>query len=138
MAAPFYFLPRLSIGDVVEGNLLRREPLAAAGLDDVLADVRTKDQAIVMDFAKNGPAGSGALLYAIPNHQRLPGQLGYYPDAQAWHKLSDRLWIGFDNEHPPLPEDLERRKVLRGYIFPLRSPDSGRLHIFKSSEDSDA
>lgn len=40
---------------------------------------------------------------------------GYYPDRQTWIKASDSLWIGYENENRPTPEQLARSKQLPGH-----------------------
>jgi hypothetical protein len=132
MAAPLYFFPRLTLAELFRGDELNRRPLIAAGVEEVLRDVRSRGDVCPMEIVRGGPGGhSGVMLYAIPNSKELPGQLGYYPDSQEWQEASDRLWIGTDREHPPTPPDLERKRLRRGYFLPHPSAGSGQaaLHI---------
>jgi hypothetical protein len=118
MAPPIYFFPKKTLADLLDGEKILRAPLAAVDLDDVLRDVRTKDEASIWELSGKGPGGhSGVLLTALQDNQ-APPRLGYFPEFQNWRPWrSGELWVGIDNEHPPTPGDLARRKQLRGYPF---------------------
>jgi hypothetical protein len=124
MAAPLYFFPRLTRGQLAPKNAIARNVLSRYGLDQTFADVADalRDAAIV-EVTGHGPGGSsGCILTALPVEGEPPVRLGYFPDFQTWHKFGespDEFYVGIDNEHPPTAADLKRKKSFDGYNIEL-------------------
>lgn len=121
MAPPIYFFPKATLAQLVapDTRTIKRELLRAVGLDDVLADVRTTDQASVFELASAGPGGSTGVLFTALQPGEPPARLGYKPEFQDWQAAGSALWIGLDREHPCEPSDLQRRKLIGGYRISL-------------------
>ncbi len=153
MTAFYHFLPDVARADLVQDDRLNRELLADCGLDRVLADVHlVPDQAIVADVRRGPGEWDGVTIYPIPADGELPDQLGYHAELQSWRAvgLGQKHWIGWLNQSPPAPADLERREIVAGYpvadaydrqwIVPvLRSPDNprGRLEPAFTWDEND-
>lgn len=74
--------------------------------------------------ALDGPDGKGGLVLAIGSH---PAH-GYYPKSQTWMQADAApWWIGFDVEHAPTPEDLQRSELLAGHDVQLE--DGNAWHV---------
>jgi len=88
-----YFLPGRAAAN--------QRVLAELGLDDRL-DLNAMHSRGVM---QNGPDKGAGVIIA---HEALdPERVGYWPEKQTWRRAGD-LWIGFEAECPPGPEDLVR------------------------------
>lgn len=87
------FLPGKSVFDPRD--------LAAAGLADL---VRPEDRQPVT-FPLTGPGPGGNVGIVLNWGTPRPG---YFPESQEWHELPGGVWIGWEREHPPTPDDLDR------------------------------
>jgi len=137
MAPPLYFFPKTTLAEFAPDGRIRRECLRKLGLEETFADVRGAEDCSLQQMDAAGPHGhSGVFLLANPTDGRPPTRFGYYPDFQSWHQR-DGFVVGLDREQPPAPEDLVRKKVIRGYALELsagmfeipvlRDPDGGTL-----------
>jgi len=122
-AAPIYFLPDLSLPQILVAGRLSREVLESRGLDEVFVagDVDSDRDVSCFDLSRNGPGGrSGVLLCAIPIDGLPPKRLGYYPDEQTWEPLDPPgAWLGHDPRSLPTPDDLRRRTLHDGFDLQL-------------------
>lgn len=113
-----YYLPGLNPASV------KPETFAEVGLEEVLADALDDDWRSLLHEVRKGPDGlSGTVVAAPPGDidaNRSWSQVpGYYPDRQEWRELHNGLWLGFEREHPPTPEALQRSRPLVGYVHTL-------------------
>jgi hypothetical protein len=117
MAAFFYFLPRAKRELIFSGRL--QHGRLPAGLASVLQDVHDCPAQVVTVETSAGPDGqAGTVLYPVPTHGELPGNLGYFQEAQTWRACPDDTpdyWIGWLTDAPPLPADLERSQLVSGW-----------------------
>lgn len=112
-----YYLPGL----VLDGSgKVTRAQVEQRGLWDRLDDCVT-GQITTEKFSQNGvtkgPDGrAGVLIVPMPHDGGTVARTEYAPDHQTWHQ-SDRgdYWIGVDNDHPPTPEGMVRRRPVNGY-----------------------
>jgi hypothetical protein len=88
---------------------------AAGGLQIVFRDCLEE-----LSFCESkGPDGQpGLLFYAIPTSREKPFGLKYRPENQTWIDC-DTHWIGIQNNAPPQPEGLQRKKLLDSYNYTL-------------------
>lgn len=121
MAAFLYFFEKVNRAQLAPAGELSRSLLAARGLDDVLADVhKVPADAALIELSGAGPGGAGGvILVPHPVGGQESARVGYFPKFQAWEQAAEGLWIGRDREHPPMPEDLARRRQLPGYRVEL-------------------
>lgn len=119
MSAPVYFIQGASQSrDCPQGNP-SRDLLASVGLSHTLADVKAGEWSC-FDMTAKGPDGQvGMILAAQTVGGEVPRLLGYYPDRQQWRKCGERLWLGFDPEDLPTPDELKRRQQVAGYDLEL-------------------
>ena len=70
---------------------------------------------------RGGPDdGNGTIVAASSD----AAQVGYFPDRQTWQRISEKLlaggvWVGFDRNNPPRPEELVRKQPLGGHWVEL-------------------
>lgn len=113
MSVFFYFLPGTQVGS------LTREAVRAAGLGEALRDCLQSPQAFAQRLIQHqihsrGPDGSsGVMLIPKPVRGELPERIGVYADSQSW-KNCGGYWLGFDLEHRPQAEALERPELVPG------------------------
>ena len=137
MASPLYFLPAVSHAELAPGGRLSAAVLARFGdLIDVLGgEVDLRRDLSLSEVTGHGPGGkSGCLVIPLPPGPP-PVRLCYAPDFQTWVKVegsesaagpsplapspSSAYFIGTDNEYPPTPADLRRRRTFHGYEVEL-------------------
>jgi len=123
MAAPLYFFPQIRRAQLAPDNRLSRSLLAARRLERTFADVgeATRD-CILFELSGTGPGGhAGMILSVLPVSGEAPLRAGYYPEFQTWTEIAGDVpyWVGLDKEHPPMPEDLARKKIFAGYKVEL-------------------
>jgi len=114
----YYFLPRIPKERVAIGDELDRELLAAAGLADVLADVRRVPLHAAVSYVHDsvGPGQQpGTVITPVSKHRGV-GLVGNFPDQQTWRPLGDgkNAWVGALTKEPPTPLDLERWQPIGG------------------------
>ncbi len=115
----YYFLPDVPPDRVKQGDELSRDALQAAGLAEVLADVRRVPAHASVSGVHDGkgPGGhSGTVITPVSKHQGLPKLLGHHPARQTWLPIGDgsRAWVGALTKQPPMPQDLERWQTIGG------------------------
>lgn len=142
MSQFLYFLPSIVAADLVnEKARFNQATLRRFGLADVFSDVtgNTHNDTIVMEHRDKGPGGhSGVLLgYQRPDG-RIPTHLGFYPQHQTWELRTPGLeaWIGWNQEQPPTPEDLARKRQWRGYSITDDSGNEWQVPIIRRPDDS--
>lgn len=136
MAQPIYFLPGVSIAHNTT-VAAKRTILQAAGIADVFADVKL-DSLPFMPIETAGPGGkSGTIICYRDNRIDIPSRFGFFPDQQTWHPVDDGslLWIGLHNDQPPMPEDMQRAKVFRGYEMELGDGNEWQIPIIRRPTD---
>lgn len=73
--------------------------------------------------ANSGPGGSpGAVVFlSFPTSPREGRPLvGYYPKKQTWHSAgSPGVFVGYETDNPPNPEDLARPEMIDGHFVRL-------------------
>jgi len=90
--------------------------LKALELYDSLADLTTLDLVSFSELLGSGPGGNGGVIFAVGAEGHRPSVAGYYPERQAWTRISSAVWIGTDVdpvsgcEQVPRPEELDRVK----------------------------
>lgn len=74
------------------------------------------------------PSGKPGCILADP--KRLGDlQPSYRAELQTWQRLKDH-WVGFWNEHPPKPTDLEHDKIIPGSLQDgLKLGDGNHWHV---------
>lgn len=140
MAGLYYFLPDMTRDRLVPkgDRLLDREVLEARGLGDVLNDCQLIDEHVTVSEATTGPDGrSGIVLYPKRTDGELPKVLQYRPEQQTWlpvpHGQEKPLrHIGWLNEQPPQPVDLERRQTYAGYSVKDQNETAWSIPIARS------
>jgi hypothetical protein len=127
----YYFLPNVTKEQVAQRGELDREVLAAAGLADVLADVRLvpRDASLCYcsEFKPRNAAGvlSGTIIAPVSKARGAVALPGFHLDRQTWRLRSLVLnpepatlnccaWIGTLIGELPTPPDLERRSIWPG------------------------
>ncbi len=117
MSSPIYFFPITKREELVtcEGKLITAK-LDEYGLSAVLGDV-APNSFFAVDHPTQGPGGKSGCFFATNTRGSVHVRAGYYPDFQRWtHVRRDPdLWIGIDNEFPPLPADLVRPTTIPGW-----------------------
>jgi len=114
----YYFLPRIPKERVAIGDELDRDVLAAAGLADVLADVRRVPVHASVSYVHDsvGPGQQpGTVITPVSKHRGV-GPIGNLPDRQTWRPIGDgkQAWVGALTKEPPTPLDLERWQPIGG------------------------
>jgi hypothetical protein len=120
----YYWLPKLDKEQVGKGGQLCRKALEAAGLADVLADVREVPLHCSLANEGKGPdGGAGVLLTPVSKAHGVPEWVVYRPELMKFKPIGDgsKCWIGALIGQPPTPHDLERLKTLGGH----EAEDSG-------------
>jgi hypothetical protein len=123
----YYFLPQLTCEQVVEGELLRRDVLAAAGLAEILADVRKVPAHAAVNYVRTpvGPGKQVGTVISPVSKAHGSGFVGNDPAKQRWvpgpltthhSPPTPAYWVGSLIGNPPTPPDLERWSVLGGAI----------------------
>lgn len=111
MASFIYFLPG------VEGSAESR--LSALGFSHVM------ERGAPSVSEQNGPKGEGFLVVPASKDPAAPI---YAPEQQTWKPAKGgAIWIGYQNDKPPTPEDLERTKTSSAYIVPLADGNNWRI-----------
>jgi hypothetical protein len=138
VSQPLYFLPGVNAAQLAPDGKLSRSLLESRGIGDVFADVvaANKDCSIC-DMHGLGPGErSGSILcYQTPGGD-LPKRLGYYPDEQTWHQISEGLWIGTMNDSPPTESDLRRKKQHGGYSIELANGERFNIPVIRRPDGS--
>jgi len=75
--------------------------LAAAGLGEIL---RAGDKQPVT-FPLTGPGPNGETGIVLDWGTTRPG---YFPESQEWRELPGDVWIGWERDNPPTPDELAR------------------------------
>ena len=136
MAAPLYFLPKMTRALLCPHGKLSRSVLASRGLGQVWADVDLDDLCVNEIAVSGGPGGThGLLLSALPVATREPPRRLQY-DAKDTHvrwasALGGELWIGIDDLSPVEPADLVRKKPLRGHWIELADGQAWEVPILR-------
>lgn len=144
MSQPIYFLPNVEARSLVhKGGKLNRQLLAAAGIDELLADVTSEGDVSIQPWMKKGPGGhSGTLLCALAEtpDRDVPEHLGYYPEHQKWEirtpGLKTSALIGWNPNRPPTPTDLRRKRLAGGYPLELSDGHEWQIPIVRRPDDS--
>ena len=136
MAPPLYFFPKLDDKAFRSGDRLNHAKLAEYGLDGVFAgNLDAVKDVSLWNHPGKGPDGksSGVLLTILPKG-RPPKRVLFAPDFQRWQKVRNtpELWIGIDNELPPVPEDLARPRQVRGWPAELADGNAYTVPIIRS------
>lgn len=137
MSAPLYFLPGVYRQHLVQGSRLVAAVLEARGLQAIFGDVTDVLRELSLsEITASGPGGqSGTMLVPLAPGREPPVRLGYKPDFQTWHDEGD-FWIGFDNESPPAPAELARKKQITGYRMQLGDGQEWVIPILRRPDDS--
>ncbi|HET6428642.1 MAG TPA: hypothetical protein VFJ30_09550 [Phycisphaerae bacterium] len=151
MAPPLYFFPAITREQLAPAGKLDRELLITADLAGALADCEAGDCSL-MELSGAGPGGhSGTILCALPADQRAPTRLGYYPDFQTWTEVTlegpeaagrplpaagRSLFVGLDNEHPPGPGCLARKRQIPGYDVELGDGRPWTVPVIRDPKDA--
>lgn len=112
-------------------DTITSDKLKAAGLGDIFRDRMSNNDLAgngrnAISYVMHGPDGvAGVLLQPLaaePQESDGVG-LGYYPDRQQWVKVEVGgkvgYYIGYDPSNLPGPQDLERDKMISGYMEQL-------------------
>jgi hypothetical protein len=123
----YYFLPNLTVEQVREGDFLRAGVLEAAGLAEILADVKRVPQHASVSFVRSpaGPGGqAGTVITPVSKGRGVPELIGNDPAKQKWVQGSGfgvqgsgkpAYWVGSLIGEPPTPLDLERLSIVAGH-----------------------
>lgn len=114
--------------------------LRAVRLLDTLSDALEVPKQCVACEVKHGPDGKpGTILYPVPIHGGLPARLGYDRERQRWESVELRgvrqtpvYWIGWYQDEPPRPADLERRERIRGWEIQDAYGDAWSIPVARS------
>lgn len=122
MASFYYFLPGVTKDDLIDGGRLKRDPLAAAGIDEVLFDVDRVIQHVSLAETNrcSGPwKSTGTMLSIVNRHTGVPSLVVPDFDRQLWQPRGNpaKCWIGALKGEPPLPEELERWEQIPGFTL---------------------
>lgn len=133
---PLYFLPGLFRDQIItQDNRLCPDILRARGLAETFADVRA-GEFIVTHVEGGGPNKQvGSVLAYHTTAGKLPELSGYNPHQQTWQMVSDYLWIGVANDHPPTPADLRRHRQYDGYAIDING-EKWQVPIVRRVDDS--
>lgn len=108
-----YFLPGLTKAQVAPGETLDRDVLARVGLADVLSDcTRVPQHASVSDVRKGCGGQAGCVIAPVRKHKGEPGTV-FSHDLMTWKAVTG-YWIGWENNVPVSPQDLERLALIGG------------------------
>lgn len=62
--------------------------------------------------------------------------VGYWNDRQNWETVpGSSVWIGYNRLNPPTPKDLERKKVLPGYVLTLGDGQEWRVPTARTYDE---
>ena len=119
-----YYLSGITLQDLVQGNprggKINQDILASVGLRH-LHDIKIAGtDAAVTEVRRDGPDGlAGVVLYVRTQREKFNPDLNetwslkYAPDKQVWSKaVYGDFWIGYDREHIPSEEDLQRSTLI--------------------------
>lgn len=89
-------------------------------LDDSVTGHLARDRYSCNPLAKGPDGGQGLLIVPEPHDGTPVERAEFVPEHQTWLQ-SERgnYWIGTDNDHPPTPAGLVRRRVVEGYEHEL-------------------
>ncbi len=78
---------------------------------------------------ENGPgAADGGIFARDLDH----GKVGYFPSTQTWIKAPGADWfIGWHNDSPPMPADLQRAELLPGHAVTLDDGNAWTIPIVR-------
>lgn len=123
MAGILYYFP-----DHTEMSALEQMPTLAPHL----SDVTTVEQIVHCKVLQSGPdGGQGVVVYPIPKSGDIPKLVKYDADGQIWTQCQ-RYWVGTYRDNPPQPCDLERHRLLPGYLVPDYSGQNWQIPVAKS------
>lgn len=105
-----YYVPGAS-----EATVKESPAFSEGGLQIVFRDCL---EALAFAPSKGPDGEPGLLLYAIPTSREKPFGLRYRPSDQTWIDCGTH-WIGIQNDSPPQPEGLRRKKVLDSYSYAM-------------------
>lgn len=117
MASFLYFFPQTRINTVKDIH-------AKHGLADVLNGASLD----VRKVLNNGCGGlDGTVVSAHTVHGKQP-ITQYSTDTQVWSPVVDAddkvlHWIGYEKEHPPTPQDLERAETVSGCAVQIKGQE---------------
>ncbi len=131
-----YFLPN----ETLDGfEAAWQQKLRAAGIAESLVDVRRLGM-LARCEVKSGPGGFDGLVIAPlrADDGEPPELLGYFEDRQTWVDPFDqgKVWIGWQTDAPPTPEDLRRTTplALPGYELELANGQTWHVPVISSQE----
>lgn len=105
-----YYVP-----GATEQTIRTAPAFTSGGLQIVFADCM---EYISFNESKGPDGTSGLLMYALPTSKEKPFALRYRPADQTWIDCETH-WIGIQNDNPPQPEGLQRRKIVDSYTYTL-------------------
>jgi hypothetical protein len=137
MTAFYYFLSGETEASIRRGaDKLAREPLVARHLADVLEDVhRIPDEGIVANTPVGPDGNKGVVLYPLPTTGDVPPVLGLDQEKQTWTRIDDSLYLGWLNDAPPRPTDLERRELVDGYSVTDAAGDAWQVPTLRAVDN---
>ncbi len=110
----FYYLPGVA-PDQVTRETLQAGPLAPIFWDLLRSPALFEARIRVFHIHAHGPDKlSGCIVAAMPAGG-LEGPPPGMRDGQSWTRVADgNYWIGFDQDAPPAPDELQREYVVTG------------------------
>ncbi len=133
MASPIYFFPRVPLAELFTTEALNKSRLGKYDLADVIGDV-APDGFTRMDFTGKGPGNASGAMLIVNSQGKTPPHAGYYPEFQQWTKvrIDPELWIGIDNEYPPVPADLARPNQVEGHLVTLADGHGWQVPVIRN------
>lgn len=123
MSGFYYFLPNVEAKELFIGERLQHEVIKQRSekLAFLLNDCNSTADVAPFDVTR-GPGGlSGCVLYPLAPQEKTPPRGAMYDQAkQTWRMVGKaRVWgIGYNNDSPPTPVCLTRRKQVAGTPIP--------------------
>jgi hypothetical protein len=136
VSQPLYFLPHVQW---VRGQniAITRSIIREAGLTDIFSDV-SEDHVGFNCLPGRGPGElSGTIIFYTDNREP-PRRMGYYENEQTWHPVGDgsKCWIGIDNDSPPKPDEMRRKRVHDGYTLELADGARWTIPVIRRPDGS--
>ncbi len=133
MAAPIYFFPGVPLAELFTTEALNVSRLGKYDLAGVIGDVAPSGLT-TMDLKGKGPGDASGAMLSVNPQGKAPPRAGYLPEFQRWTKvrIEPELWIGIDNEYPPVPADLARPNQVEGHVVTLADGHGWQVPVVRT------
>ena len=79
-------------------------------------------------YLSQSPYGPGSLLH---DETLKPFTPVFRPDDQVWKLIKPGVWLGYYKQGKPKPEDLQKSRIIPGYLIPLADGNQWRVPLVR-------